>query len=380
MDLPRDLGALDVPVVGEVRAAPELRAQWDVLDAAGEPVAAVSVFLHHLAVDDFEAGSLRAYAHGLLRWLRFLSAIKTPWERASSTDFVDFIGWMQVATPKRGRSSGTPGSGYAARTINLNWSIVTAFYDFHAWAGSGPIVTPVVGPEYRPGLNQIRSRTPTRRAVGRQKVPKRAPRSIPDEVFDRLFLALGTNRDRALMSLYLATGARANELLNIRGGDIDWGENLIRLTRKGSKKEQWVPASPDAMVYLRIYIGLRRITSGEVIWLTLRKPHRELNYHATRKVFERAQEKLGTKYTLHQLRHTAAYRMVQDPYLPITDAQWVLGHEHLDNTMIYLEPHPTDVYKRMLQHFSRPRIDPATAPIASGYDPEVLRGLFGGDA
>ncbi len=379
MELPRDLRAIDVPVIGAVRSAPHLRALWEVTDASGEPVPAASVYLHHIAVDDFEPGTLRSYAYVLLRWFRFLSAIGTTWERATSTDFVDFIGWMQVATPKRGSTSGTKGSGYAARTINLNWSVVTAFYDFHAWAGSGPIVTPVAGPAYRPSLNQVRSRTPTRRAVGRQKVPKRAPRSIPDEVFDRLFLGLGTNRDRALMSLYLATGARASELLNIRGGDINWGENLIRLSRKGSKKEQWVPASPDAMVYLRIYIGTRRIISGDVVWLTLRKPYRDLNYHAVRQVFTRAQDKLGTKYTLHQLRHTAAYRMVQDPNLPITDVQWVLGHEHLDTTMVYLEPHPTDVYKRMLEHFSRARIDPSTAPIARGYDPEVMRGLFGGE-
>jgi integrase len=39
---------------------------------------------------------------------------------------------------------------------------------------------------------------------------------------------------------------------------------------------------------------------------------------------------------LHTLRHTAAYRMAEDPALPLTDVQLVLGHALLTTTQIYL--------------------------------------------
>ncbi|MFJ5105466.1 tyrosine-type recombinase/integrase [Streptomyces sp. NPDC088554] len=40
----------------------------------------------------------------------------------------------------------------------------------------------------------------------------------------------------------------------------------------------------------------------------------------------------------HDLRHSAAARMVRDPHLTLTDVQWVLGHTHLTTTEIYLDP------------------------------------------
>jgi hypothetical protein len=34
-------------------------------------------------------------------------------------------------------------------------------------------------------------------------------------------------------------------------------------------------------------------------------------------------------WTLHDLRHSAAARMVRDPQLTLSDVQWVLGHAYL---------------------------------------------------
>lgn len=74
------------------------------------------------------------------------------------------------------------------------------------------------------------------------------------------------------------------------------------------------------------------------LWWTLRRPVRPLTYHAVHRMFERANQKAGTTATLHALRHTAAYRMAEDPALPLTDVQFVLGHALLTTTQIYLTP------------------------------------------
>jgi hypothetical protein len=42
-------------------------------------------------------------------------------------------------------------------------------------------------------------------------------------------------------------------------------------------------------------------------------------------MFERVAADVGSAATLHALRHTAAYRMAEDPALPLTDVQAVLG-------------------------------------------------------
>ena len=54
-------------------------------------------------------------------------------------------------------------------------------------------------------------------------------------------------------------------------------------------------------------------------------------------MFERAAGRRAGA-TLHALRHTAAYRMAEDPALPLTDVQFVLGHAQLSTTQIYLTP------------------------------------------
>ncbi len=61
-------------------------------------------------------------------------------------------------------------------------------------------------------------------------------------------------------------------------------------------------------------------------------------YHAAHRMFERAGAAAGTGATLHSLRHTAAYRMAEDPALPLTDVQFVLGHALLTTTQLYLTP------------------------------------------
>ena len=57
---------------------------------------------------------------------------------------------------------------------------------------------------------------------------------MPDERWNELFAALRSNRDRAILALGISNGARASELLGVRGVDLDWGEQLVRVSRKGS--------------------------------------------------------------------------------------------------------------------------------------------------
>lgn len=96
-------------------------------------------------------------------------------------------------------------------------------------------------------------------------------------------------------------------------------------------------------------------------------------------MFTRAGAELGGGWTLHDLRHTAAYRMARDPAMPLADIQWVLGHARLSTTQLYLNPVPDDVIASMAAfHARRARPAPPDSPGREGsYRPETLKILFG---
>ena len=389
----RDVAGLAVATVGGVALRDGLPGTV-VLDAAGEPVEEISDFLCSLLAGGASAGSVRSYAMALLRWWRFLAAIEVPWDRATRVETRDFVLWMRF-TPKNGtgrgsaRSTSGPGSGYAPATINHNLAVLRSFYADRLTTGvSALLVNPVpdgggrVGGRGHAHHNPMQPQARGRRGPLRQKMPQRLPRSLPDHLFDALFAVMGCDRDRALLAFYVSTGARASELLGVTLDQIDVGAQQVAVHRKGSGRLQWLPASSDAFVWLRLYQQHQLRPAGQrALWLTRRAPQRPLTYSATRRVMQRANAVLGTGWTLHDLRHTAAQRMIDDPRLSLTDVQWVLGHAQLTTTQIYLRPREDEVIARVLDHQrTRREAGRGTAPITpvGGYRPEVLRTLLGG--
>lgn len=378
----RDVEAIDVVAVGRVDAPDSEPLRVALLDAAGEPVSEVSEFLASMLASGASPGSLRSYAMDLLRWWRFLAAVDVPWSRATAVEARDFVLWMRLVGP------GQRGHGYAPATINHALAVVKSFYEDRARAGEGPMVNPVPSSDRRAGRrvqahhNPMQPFAPGRRAPLRQKLSERIPRSLSDDAFNTLFATMGCDRDRALLAFYVSTGARASELLGVSVDQVDPGTQRIAVRRKGSERVQWLPASADAFVWLRLYEQHAARPTGErALWITRRAPVRALTYPAVRRVLQRANDSLGTQWTLHDLRHTAAMRMIDDPGLALTDVQWVLGHAHLTTTELYLRPRENDVVTRVLAHHrdrtSRPTT-PVVVPDGHGYSPEVLDLLLGG--
>jgi len=91
----------------------------------------------------------------------------------------------------------------------------------------------------------------------------------------------------------------------------------------------------------------------------------------------RAAAALGANWSLHDLRHTAAYRMARDPQVSLTDVQWVMGHAHLSTTQRYLNPLTQDVIEAVLAFHDRQRSRQPEAAVATEYRKESLQVLFG---
>ena len=268
--------------------------------------------------------------------------------------------------------SGKPNlaSTYAPRTINHNISVISAFYEYHRRALTGPLRNPVPervvnGSRFGAHHNPEDEYAHGRRADYRQKVPVQAARSIPDVAFENLFSALGSDRDRALVAFYVSSAARPSELVGLTNGMVDVGNQCISVVRKGSGSIQRVPASAEAFLWFRLYqqsLPAELTGAGLSAWWTLRRPYRPMNYEAARAVIRRVNVVLGSNWTLHDFRHTAAMRMAQDPRVSITDIQAVLGHVHLSTTEAYLKPRDSEVIGRV-NNISRPGLSkPALQP------------------
>jgi site-specific recombinase XerC len=403
----RDLVMLVVDSVGAVVETDVIWEPYRLVDLSGEAVTAVSGFLHDLQASGRTAATQRSYALDLLRWFRFLWAVDVAWAEATRCGARDFCRWLalvdkpRTGTPKRAAGSAnpvtgkrSPGGKYAPSTLAHSETVLRGFYAFHLEAGSGPIMNPFplvrerVGARAHAHHNPMEPFARERSGRYRPRLAQRVPRRIPDERFNQLFAQLRSDRDRALVALWVSTGARASELLGARGGDVDPGQQLITVVRKGSRAVQQLPACADAFVWLRLYqCSLEAgVPSGadDPLWWTSRGTLRPLNYHAARAMFARANEGLGANWSLHDLRHTAAYRMARDPQLPLCDVQWVLGHAQLSTTQLYLTPAPSEVITEVLAHHQRRRAAeapsretaPETGDAGGGYRAESLATLF----
>jgi len=415
---PRDLAALVVPQSGSLRATGDPFEPYWLLDPSGGVVGPAAAFFKDLQACGRPETTQRSYGLALLRWFRFAWAVGVPWDQATRVEARDFTRWLQVAgkparphwrrpgspvtgpglvpaarpapNPVTGKAG--PGAGYAPATAAHCETVARSFYEFCLQAGTGPMVNPFPLARDRRGWRPSVHHNPMepfrdeRSGLYRPRLAQRAPRQIPDEKFSELFAALGSHRDRALVAFWVSTGARASELLGVTCGDADPGQQLITVIRKGSRALQQLPASPDAFVWLRLYQAqmqdLVSFGRGQPLWRTLRSPFRPLTYHAAYRMFTRASATLGANWSLHDLRHSAAYRMARDPLMPLTDVQWVLGHAHLTTTQLYLSPLPEDVIASVLAFHERRAAGqgdrtPAAGP--AGYRAESLRVLFGTD-
>jgi len=407
---------LVVPPAGSLVSTGDPWEPYRLLDAEGAGVDPVTSYLRDLQATGRSTATLRSYGMDLLRWFRFIWAIDVPWSQATRVEARDFSCWIQVTRKRRpvpasgeGASAGpgrgalgapnpvtgkpAPGRTYAAATVVHSETVLRGFYELHRELGSGPIVNPFPQARGHRGRahahhNPMEVFRNERTGLYRPKVPRRVPRCIPDELFNELFARLGSHRDRALVAFWVSTGARASELLGATQEDADPGQQLITVIRKGSRALQRLPASPDAFVWLRLYQaqvhGLAPAGRDQPLWWTLRRPFRPLSYHAARAMFVRVNALLGANWSLHDLRHTAAYRMARDAAMPLTDVQWVLGHAHLSTTQIYTTPLEADVIASVLAHCARrasgqapPSGAPGTDAAALRYSPESLEILFG---
>jgi len=149
-------------------------------------------------------------------------------------------------------------------------------------------------------------------------------------------------RDRAMLELTYATGVRVSELTKLDLGDLDFKNNLIRVTGK-RRKERIVPFGDPAHEALKSYLNVR-----DKFLLSAPVSERDedalfLNYQGAR-ITTRSVGRMVEKYiricagmhdiSPHALRHSFATHLL-DSGADLRDIQELLGHARLSTTAIY---------------------------------------------
>jgi len=147
-------------------------------------------------------------------------------------------------------------------------------------------------------------------------------------------------RDRALLELLYGTGARVSEVVGIGLGDLDFDEELILLTGKGSK-QRLVPIGSTLMIALRNYLEPR----GRGSFPNARKDSRlflnsrggALSRQGVDLIIDKRALEVGierSRISAHVFRHSCATHMLAHG-ADIRVVQELLGHVSISTTQIY---------------------------------------------
>lgn len=147
-------------------------------------------------------------------------------------------------------------------------------------------------------------------------------------------------RDKAMLELFYSSGLRLEELVNAEISDIDWQQQLLRVTGKGSK-QRIVPVGKIALKALKDWLTQRpaftaKLPEEDANALFISKQHKRIS---SRHVRERVQlwakqQGLNQKVHPHMLRHSFASHMLESSQ-DLRAVQELLGHANLSTTQVY---------------------------------------------
>ena len=153
-------------------------------------------------------------------------------------------------------------------------------------------------------------------------------------------------RDKVLLSMMYATGARAQEICDLRVRDLQFeGTSCVAtLTGKGSKTRR-VGIGKDCSEIIKGYIRHRGIVSQKAKHVFSSQTHEQMTVSCVEGIFKKyvtiaKKENPGlfcaNSYPPHSMRHSTASHLLEAG-VDIVTIKNILGHASLQTTQIYAE-------------------------------------------
>ena len=171
--------------------------------------------------------------------------------------------------------------------------------------------------------------------ISKRKTPKIKVKGISKNAIQTLFNVIDQTtkngrKDLTMFILMYTTGARLNEILSLKLKDInlDVKEPYISIVGKGNKLRclYLLSETSDYLFYSKVKGKQHKITEQSI-----EKQLRKWASMANKQCSE-----IPLNLHPHQLRHSAATHWLDDG-MNIVQISYLLGHEQLQTTMVYLE-------------------------------------------
>ncbi len=280
---------------------------------------AVRTYLDHLVVErGLAANTLSSYRRDLRRYAAFLAARGV--SDLGEVDEAAVTGFLRAL--REGEAGHPPLSATSAgRTV-------VAVRGFHRFA-------------VRDGLTLTDPAAAVRPPTAARRLPKALPLDAIEQILDAAG-APGTAlalRDRALLELLYASGARISEAVGLDLDDVDLDDTSVLLRGKGGK-HRVVPFGSLARDALSAYLVRGRpvlVAAGRgtpAVFLNARGGR--LSRQSAWTVLTRAADRAGVtaEVSPHTLRHSFATHLL-DGGADVRVVQELLGHASVTTTQIY---------------------------------------------
>jgi site-specific recombinase XerD len=151
-------------------------------------------------------------------------------------------------------------------------------------------------------------------------------------------------RDRALFEIAYSCGLRADELVSLDQGDLDFESETVRATGKGSKTRV-LPVGEPAQRALRRYLETARPAlsgrEGESALFVSKRGRRLSSSDVRRRLAKWVREAaVAGRVSPHTLRHSFATHMLEGG-ADLRSIQELLGHSSVSTTQIYTRVEPS---------------------------------------
>ncbi|MBC7266358.1 MAG: tyrosine recombinase [Coriobacteriia bacterium] len=279
--------------------------------SATDDAALVDAFLAHLStVRNMSPATVRAYATDLAQFVAWCERRGISASDATRRDLRAYLAELAAAR-------------YAKTTVARKQSSLRSFYAYLVDA-------------------DLTARDPAA-AMPSVKIPERLPPAVPADLVARLLELPDVTtprglRDRAILELAYATGARVAEISGLDVGNVDLASGQVRLFGKGSK-ERIVPLHRLAIQILRTYLRdsrpkLLRGRQEDALFVGQRGHRYSTN--SIRRMLAGYLESLAaeTGLTPHDIRHAFATHLLESG-ADLRTVQELLGHVALSTTQIY---------------------------------------------